>query len=149
MWCARIRISTSIPKSSGTPQDLDDAPRRPVAVVAVIDDLSGDDHPVQVFFRVHFHRARAHAVDGPTAGGNRHALRNLDPLANALVMRNHIIAAAAHAELAHDAAVRPLHHLHDFAVRAPVALQALDAKRHAVAVHGAVGVFFTQVDVAL
>ena len=64
-------------------------------------------------------------------------------------MRDHEIAALAHAELAHDAGVRALHHLHDFAVRAPVALHALDADRHAVAVHGAVGVFLAQVDVAL
>ncbi len=44
--------------------------------------------------------------------------------------------------------VRALHHLHDFAVCAPVSLQPLDADRYTVAVHGAVGVFFTQVDVA-
>ena len=132
-----------------TPQNLDHAAGGPVAVVAVIDDLGGDDHAVQVFFRMHFHRPRAHAVDGHAAGRNRHALGNLDPLADALVVRDHIIAAPAHAKLAHDAAVRPLHHLDDFAVRAPVALQALDAERHAVAVHGAVGVFFAQVDVAL
>ena len=37
-------------------------PAGPVAVVAVIDDLGGDDHAVQVFFGMHFHRARAHAV---------------------------------------------------------------------------------------
>ena len=85
-------------------QNLDDAPRGPVAVVAEIDDLGGDDHAVQVLFGMHFHRPRAHAVDRRAAGGNRHAFRNLDPLANAVVMRDHKIAAAAHAEFAHDAA---------------------------------------------
>src|SRR4051812_11191882 len=64
-------------------------------------------------------------------------------------MWNHIIAAPAHPKFAHDAAVRPLHDIDDLAVRAPIALQALDAKSHAIAMHGAVGVFFPQVDIAL
>src|SRR5450759_4522027 len=97
---------------------------------------------------MHFHRASAHAVYGHSAGGDRHSLRNLDPLADALVVRDHEIAAAAHAELAHDAGVRPFQHLHDFAVGTPVALQALDADRHAVPVHGPLGVLLAQVDVA-
>ena len=36
---------------------------------------------------------------GP-AGGNLHALGNLDPLLDALVVRNHVLAAAADAEFA-------------------------------------------------
>src|SRR5271154_7363245 len=98
---------------------------------------------------MHFHWTRADAVYRSTSGRDRHALRNLNPLADTLVMRDHEISAAAYPKLAHNTGVRPLHYLHDFAVCPPVALQTLDADRHAVAVHGAIGVFLAQVDIAL
>ena len=93
-------------------------------------------------------RAPTRCTDSP-AGRERHPVRNLDPLPDAVVVRDHEVAVAANAELAHNRRMRALEHAQDLAVRAAVRFDAADARHHAIAVHGAPGVFLGNVDVAL
>src|SRR5262249_13832189 len=90
-----------------------------------------------------------HAIHRRSGGRESHPLRNLNPLADALVVGNHKIPPPAAAELADDGGMRPLKHIHDFPVRPPISFQALNADGAAVTMHGPLGFFFAQVDIAL
>ena len=71
------------------------------------------------------------------AAGARHfhPLGNVDPLLQAVVKRDHVLAALAEAEFAHHGGVRPLQDLDDLAVGPPAGLDARDPHDHAVAMH--------------
>jgi hypothetical protein len=76
------------------------------------------------------------------AGGRKfHALGDLDPLLDAVVVRAPRTAAAADAEFADHRGVGALQHLDDLAIGAAAGLDARDAHHHAVAVHGLFGRF--------
>jgi hypothetical protein len=77
----------------------------------------------------------AYAVDGRAARRDFHALRNLDPLVNALILRSDKIAAAPDVELADHGRVSPLEHFDDLAVGLPASLNAGDLDEDAVAMH--------------
>ena len=95
----------------------------PLAVVAEIENLRRDDHAVQIFDRFHLDgAARRRGAPQRPCRGKRHAFGNFDPLPDALVVRNHEVARAADAELAHHRWVRAAQHAHNFAVRAAVRL---------------------------
>ena len=82
------------------------------------------------------------------AGGKFHALGNLDPLVDAVVLRHHVLAAPADAEFAHHGGMGALQHLDDFAIGAPAGFDARDAHQHAVAVHGLLAPIGRNEDVA-
>ena len=132
----------------GPPQDLDDPAHRPVAVVAEIHDLRGDDHAVQVFDRAHGDRRSAHAIHGHLPRGQRHIFGNLDPLADAIVVGHHEVTGAPDAELADHREMRAAQHAHDLAIGLSIALDAGDPRDHAVAVHRAGSGFLGNIDVA-
>ena len=113
----------------GQAQDLDDAAHRPVAVFAEIQDFRGDDHAVQIFDGIHGDRRSAHAIDRHLPRGQRHVFGNLDPLADAFVVRNHEIARATDAELADHGEMGAAQHAHDLAVGLSIALDAADLAR--------------------
>src|ERR1039458_10734290 len=58
--------------------------------------------------------------------------RSLD----APILRHDVIAAAAHAKLAHHSGMRALQDLDNLAIGAAIRLDARDAHQHAVAMHG-------------
>ena len=128
-------------------QDLDHAPHRVFAVFRELDNLHVDDHPIQIFRRLHLHRRHAHPIAALCSLGQLHAFRNLDPLADPLVMRRHEIPALANAKLAHHGLMRAAQHLHDLAVGAPIPFDARDANHHAIAVHRGLRRFARDVNV--
>ncbi len=85
---------------------------------------------------VHLRRGDAHAV--VLAGFRRdfEARGNLDPLRDAVVVRNHVARIPLHRELAHHERLRSPQHSDDLAVGAAVMLDPRNANHHAVAMHG-------------
>jgi len=130
------------------PENLDYSPGGPIVVIAEVENLGGDDHAVQVFGRIDRNFARADAMHIWLRRRQLHPFRNFDPLANAIVMRDHVISTPSNAKLAHDRRMGALHYLHNFAMRAAVALDTFDADGHAVAIHGTLGVFLVDVNIA-
>ena len=137
-----------------TPQDLDNASHRPLVRAAEVHNLRCDDHAVQILDGFHIQRASAHPMHGFALGWQGHlteslAVGNLDPLPDAVVVRDHEVAVAANAELAHHRRVRALEHAQNLAMRAAIRFDAADPSHHAIAVHGPRGVFLGNVNVAL
>ena len=93
----------------GVAEDLDHAAHGGCAALAELEQLDVDDHAVQVR-----RRSRPWAGSTPmrsTAARRRrnlHAVGDLDPLLDAVVVRDHVAAAAADAELADHGGVRAL-----------------------------------------
>ena len=123
----------------GRAQDFDHAPHRALAIFGIFQQLDVDDHAVELRGLGDFERLRADAVDLRGRRGNRQILRNLDPVAQPLVVRHHEKSAAPHAELTHHRRMRAPEDLDDLAVSAPAGLDARDARHYAIAVHGAAG----------
>ena len=71
------------------------------------------------------HRLHAHAVAASRAVGNLHALRNLDPLLDAIVERHHEVAALANAKLPDDGLVGAPQNADDLAIGPAVRLDTL------------------------
>ena len=121
----------------GVAEDLDHAADRSGAALGVLEQLDVDDHAVEFFDRGDLRGGSTPMRSGLRRGGrNLHAVGDLDPLLQALVVRDHVSAAAADAELADHGGVGALQDLDDFAVGAAAGLDAGDADHHAVAVHG-------------
>ena len=120
-------------------EHLDNAAHGVLAPLGVLHQFHVDDHAVEVLGRGDFDRLGADAVDLPQVAGDLHALGNLDPVLNALVVRHDGRAAPRDAELADDGGMRALEDAQDFAVGAAVGLDARDAHHDAVAVHGLAG----------
>ncbi len=93
-------------------------------------------------------------ADAPTRStvtclaGQSHVFRDLDPLADPFVVRNHEVALPANAELADHGGMGAAQHAHDLAVRFSIALDAADLGDHAIAVHRAGGGLLGDIDVA-
>ena len=116
----------------GPAEDLDHAAR----LVFVIQQLHVHNHAVQLFDGRGLRRLHADAVDRRAGGRELHPLGDLDPLLDAVVVRDHVLAAAPDAEFAHHRGMGALEHLDNLAIRAAVRFDARDADHHAVAVHG-------------
>ena len=122
-WCLRMMISTSTPKSSGYPRISITRPtpcspssgNSRISTFTIMPSRSSTDLICA--------RRHAHAVGEVRRARNLHALRNLDPLLNALVGRNHEVAALADAELADHGHVRAAQNADDFAFGPAVAAQ--------------------------
>src|SRR6185312_6031365 len=82
---------------AGQPQNLDDPADWTIAIFTEIHDFRGDDHAFEIVDAVHNDRGCAHAIDGDLSRGKSHVFRNLDPLAEPLVVRNHEISLTANA----------------------------------------------------
>ncbi len=117
-------------------------------VVPEIEDLRGDDHAVQILHGFHFNGPGADAVKAGGGGGKGHVFRDLDPLADAVVVGDDEVARAADAELADDGGMGALKDAQDLAMGAAVGLDAADVDHHAIAMHGAAGVLLGNVNVA-
>ncbi len=139
------------PEVAGLSQDLDHAPRRSLAVLTKVDDLDVDDHAFQIFGGMHLDRSRAYAIAHPIHGSSRrdlHAFRNLNPLANARVVRYHISASSPEAKLADYGGVGAARHLDDFSFGLAVAILARKSDRRAIPMHHAFGFFPGQINIA-
>src|SRR5689334_6803886 len=85
-----------------TPQDLHHAAYRILVLLfGELQQLHVDDHPVEILDVLYHHRFYADAIDGSVRRWPLHALGDLDPLPDALVMRNYEVAAPADAEFPH------------------------------------------------
>jgi hypothetical protein len=82
------------------------------------------------------------AVNYRTGGRDFHTLRNLDPLADPLVVRHHKLASATDPELSHHGGMGSLQNLHDLAIGAAIRLDAGDVYHDPVAVHRLLGAFW-------
>ena len=147
-WCLRMTISTSTPKSSGWPRisitrPTGTSPRSGYSSSSTLTTMPSSSATVETFGR-----RDADAVDRGAGGRELHALGDLDPLLDALVVRHHVLAAPADVEFADHGGVGALEHLDDLAIGAAVGLDARDAHHHAVAVHGLFGRFGRNEDVA-
>src|SRR5579871_302994 len=129
------------------PENLDDASRRPLILVPKIENLRGDDHAVKIFHGFHFNRACAHAVRR-SGFGQGHVFRNLNPLADSIVVRNNEKTAPPDAKLAHHRRMRTPQHPQNLAVCAAVGFDSSDSHHHAVAVHRACSRVLSDVNIA-
>ena len=126
-----------MPKSSGPAENLDDAADGPVAVVAEVENLGGDDHAFQILDRRRPDCARAYAMRGSGFGGELHAFGNLDPLTDAVVVRDHELPFAADAKFADDRGMGAAQHLDRISPWArPSGSIRENAHGDAVAMHG-------------
>ena len=116
----------------GMAQNLDDAAGRGI----VIQQLHIYDHAVEILDRIDARRLDPDAIDHRAGGRKLHAFGNVDPLADAVVERHHVLPTAPNLELADHRGVGALEHLDDFAIGAAIGLDAGDARHHAIAVHG-------------
>jgi len=130
-------------------QDLNHAPRRPLILIAEIQNLGCDDHAVQVFGGLDVDDARTNTVGACSGRRQRHTLRDLDPLPDSIVVRDHEVPAATYAKLAHHRRMRPFQHAQNLAVRTAVRLDASDLHHDPIAVHRARSGFLRDVNVAL
>ena len=80
--------------------------------------------------------------------GDGHVFGNLDPLGQALIVRNDEHAAAIDAELADHGGMRALEDFDDLAFGAPVGPGVRDARDGAVAVHGAARAVAADIEIA-
>jgi hypothetical protein len=76
-----------------------------------------------------------------------HAFGDLDPFVDALVMRDHHVAARPDAKLAHHRRMRPPKDFDNLAVSAPIVLDTRDPSHYTICVHGALGGIAADVDV--
>ncbi len=87
-------------------QNFNDTSDAVFAVLREFEHLDIDDHAVEVLDRLDFQRSRPDTVAHPVCRGtlrrHLHAFRNLNPLLNAIVRRNHKVAAFSNPELTHD-----------------------------------------------
>ncbi len=117
-------------------ENLDHAPHRIVATLWEFEDLDIHDHAVHVFRAGHRHRFCTYTIGVFVRFGDLHAGDDFDPLLDTIVERDHVVAPAAGAELAHHGGVRAFENAHDLAVSAAVRLDPQDPDDHAVTVHG-------------
>src|ERR1019366_2429999 len=134
----------------GVAEDFDHAAHRRRAALGVLQQFDVDYHAFQLGDRIHLARGHPDAVHRGGPGGREfHAVGDLDPLVDPVVGGHHVAAAAADFELADHGGVSALQHLDDIAVGAAAGLDARDAHDHAVAVHGLLGRFRGDEDVAV
>src|SRR5713101_3618059 len=132
-----------------TAEDLDDAAYGGLAPFRILEKFHVDD---QAFHLGHFRDGDgldADAVGGLAGGGNFHALGDLDPLLNALVVRGDEVPRAPDMEFADHGGMGPRQHLENFSIGAAIGLDAGDPHQGAVAVHGAARGTGGDVDIAL
>ncbi len=136
---------------AGAAQNLDHAAHWPRSLLGILQQFDVHDHAGEIFHRLHLHRSNADAVrpgGGRSAARKFHAIGNIDPLVDPAIGGNHVAAAAADFELTDHRGVGALQHLDDFAIGAPTGLDARNSDDHAVAVHGALGLFRRKEDIA-
>ena len=113
---------------AGRAQNLNHTAHRAFTVFRVLQQLDVYDHAVELRRIGHSQRLGTDAVDPFSRSGDRQVFRNLDPVVQAVVMRNHQKPVAAHLELANHGRMRPLQNLDDFAIRAAASLDARKAQ---------------------
>src|SRR5439155_16549460 len=124
---------------AGRAQNLDHTAHRAFTVFRVLQQLDVYDHAVELRRIGHSQRLGTDAVDPFSRSGDRQVFRNLDPVVQTVVVRNHQKPVAPHLELANHGRMRPLENLDDFTIRAAACLDARNAHHHTVAVHGIAG----------
>src|SRR5437016_11202749 len=87
-------------------QYLDHASHRPLAVFAKIQKLRGDDDSVQILDPVDSKIRCTHAMHSERSRRQSHVFGNLDPLADAVVVRYYEISVAPDAKLADHLGMR-------------------------------------------
>jgi hypothetical protein len=117
------------------PEHFNHAPHGVIVILGKLENLAVHDHPVQIRGPMYFDRRRAHTILRGALLGNLQTVRDLDPLADAVVVRDHERAASLHPELAHHLRVCSPQHPDDLAIGAPIALDSSNTHQHAVAVH--------------
>src|SRR5579863_9224778 len=136
------------PEIVGAAQHFDDAAHGALTVGFVLQKFGVDDHAVEVGGVLDVVALTADAVGRGGQGRDGHVLGNLDPVLDALVVRDDEEALAGDAEFADYRRVSPAQNPDDLAVGLAVALDAEDVDDGAVAVHGAGRLTFGQEDVA-
>ncbi len=121
-------------------EDFDHAAdSRFAGLLRVFEDLDVDDHAVHLAHVAHLMRRCADAVHVGAAPGDLEAFGDDDPLLDAGLERNDVAFAPANPELAGDSGMRAAENAHHLAFSAAVGVDAGDAGKHGVAVHGVAG----------
>ena len=93
-------------KIVGPAQNLNDAADGTLPVVAIVEDLGGDDHAVQILHRFRIASPRPDAMGGNVRLGPLVSFWNQNPLADAVVVRNHEVPLLADVKLPDHRRVR-------------------------------------------
>src|SRR6266571_5559750 len=93
-----------------TAEDLDDAADGGLAAFRILEKLHVDDQAFHLGYFRDGDRLDADAVGGLAGGGNLHALGDLDPLLNALVVRGDEVPLATDVEFANYRGMGPRQH---------------------------------------
>ncbi len=136
-------------KIVGVPQNFDHAAHRTRPALRILQQFHVHHHAVQFGGRFHLRGRHADTVQHRTCRGKFHAFRNIDPLLDAVVMRHHVLPAAPDVKLADHRGVGPPQHFDDLAIGAAVGFDTRDANYYAVAMHGLLGRFGRNENVAL
>src|SRR5437764_15491761 len=103
----------------GIAEELDDSADGVLALLGELEHLDVDDEAVELGGGGDLAGLDADAVEVGRGGlGQLHAVGNFDPLLDALILRDDVLAAASDAELADDGDMGAFEDLDDFAVGA-------------------------------
>ena len=130
------------------PQHFDHAPRGVAAIFREFENLDVDDHAIKIVGAGDVDRFHADAVAALGRCGQFHALGDVDPLIDSLVVRNDIRAAFTDLELADHREMSAPQDLDNLAVSPAIALDARDMDYYAVAVHSGLRGIAWDVDIA-
>ena len=130
-------------------QHFDDAADGVLASFGKFEDFRIHDHSVQIFRPGHLDGCDADAIGMRRGPRQLHALRNLDPLVDSIVVRDHKRSALAQPEFAHHCLMRAAKDLDDLSVGAALAVDASDVNYDPVAMHGLLRRIAGYVNVAL
>ena len=131
-----------------TAQHFDYAARGVPAIFREFENFDVDDHAVEIFGICDVDGLDANAVRSQGRGRKFHAFGNVDPLIDALVVRNDVGAAFAETKFADDGEMGAAQDFDDFTVGAAIALNARYVDHHAVPMHGGLGGLARDVDIA-
>src|SRR5271169_1236258 len=130
-------------------QNFDDAADGVLAGFGEFENFHVHDHPVQIFRPGHLDRGYANAIGILRSRRQFHALRNLDPLVDPIVVRDDKRSAFAMPKFAHHSLVRASKDLDDLSIGPAAALDARDVNYDPVPMHGLLRRIARYVDVAL
>ena len=116
-------------------ENLDDSSDGAFSLFRKFENLRIDDHAVEILNRFWLRRRGPDPVRRHVPWGNLESFGDLNPLLDALVGRDHKIAASFDTKLAHDSRVRPAKNPNNLALGAPLPAQARDMDQQAVAMH--------------
>src|SRR5690242_3611914 len=129
-------------------QNLNDPAHSALVIFRIFEQFDVDDHAIEFFRLGDGHGLGTDAVDRRGRRRNGQVFGNLDPVLQALVVRDHEQTAAVNVKLANHGGMRALQNLDDLAVGTPAALDPRDAHYRTVAMHGVARRIGRNVDIA-